>query len=183
MIQAENSDGLTVEAQSGANRSGTNLNIDAQLTQVNSRPVLGHIYFLQAGGFIKIGFARVAGSRLMHLQTGCPVELVPLGGFPGTLRDEQNTHAMFADLHVRGEWFRNHSRILEYLDARDPDNAPRIINRPKSPIEGRIRERIKEGIKNLNLKPPVENYELGYDMGYLDALRHVIDDLNRDPEV
>lgn len=75
----------------------------------------GWIYFIQAGDFVKIGFATDVDKRLKALETGSPVDLVVLSTERGTMEDEAYYHRKFADLRARGEWFRYGDAIRAHL--------------------------------------------------------------------
>jgi len=83
------------------------------------RPIVGvaYVYFVQARacGPIKIGFSRDVLARLIRLQIGNPNELVLLAACEGSERDESALHSRFADLWVRGEWFREAHELLAFI--------------------------------------------------------------------
>lgn len=113
----ERFDTSSVEARYSLNEWGTRPKIDAWLTQWCSLPVQDgwRVYFIQGGDFIKIGFSTNPMARLRGLRTACPFDLKLLADIPGSKDDELQIHRMFADLHVRGEWFRNDARILAFI--------------------------------------------------------------------
>lgn len=79
----------------------------------------GWVYFIRSGDAIKIGFTVNVALRLSTLQSGNPNVLELLGAVRGSVEDERRTHEMFSRLHIRGEWFREHPAILEYVAASD----------------------------------------------------------------
>jgi len=102
----------------------TVVQIDTPLTHRGSPGVLykkgtGWIYFIRSGDAIKIGYAIDVANRFSNLQSSNPVLLELLGAIRGSIEDEHRTHAMFIRLHIRGEWFRDHPAILEYIAASD----------------------------------------------------------------
>jgi hypothetical protein len=80
----------------------------------------GWVYFMAASGtgHIKIGYSQKApADRLKSLQTGSSHELTIVGLVRGTRREEQEYHRLFAELHVRGEWFRDEGALRRLLDG------------------------------------------------------------------
>jgi len=80
----------------------------------------GFIYFITCMGSgdypIKIGWsATPPSSRLGQLQNGNPNLLTVVATLVGTQRDEQRLHLYFADLHIRGEWFRRGDDLIDYI--------------------------------------------------------------------
>lgn len=75
------------------------------------------VYFIQdAGGEIKIGFSdRDPMVRLSAMQTGNPRELRLLASIPGTRGTEQELHARFDHVRIRGEWFRPDPFLLGFI--------------------------------------------------------------------
>lgn len=73
------------------------------------------VYFLRAGDFVKIGWARDVEKRIKALQTANPHELELLGVIPGCDDVERVIHQRFNALHVRGEWYRAESSLLEFV--------------------------------------------------------------------
>lgn len=66
------------------------------------------VYFIQAGegGPVKIGKADDPRARMSELQVAHHVELSLMRVIEGDLAVEQWLHRHYADLHLRGEWFR-----------------------------------------------------------------------------
>lgn len=79
------------------------------------------VYFIQpvGGGLIKIGVATNPDSRLLGLQTGCPVELRLIGVIAGAGQaTETELHQRFASTRVRGEWFEPTAELLTLISER-----------------------------------------------------------------
>lgn len=79
---------------------------------------LGWVYLIAAIGTenLKIGFsAEAPEKRLRSLQTASPHDLQLLALVRGSRRDEQRYHALFSDLRVRGEWFRDNGAIRDHF--------------------------------------------------------------------
>ena len=73
------------------------------------------VYFVRAGDFIKIGWARDVDARVDALQVASPVELRLLGTVEGSYDVERLMHSRFAHLRARGEWFRAEPDLLAYI--------------------------------------------------------------------
>lgn len=81
---------------------------------------VGFIYFVTCMGSphypIKIGWSATPPSaRLAKLQNGNPNLLTVVATLTGTQRDEQRLHLYFAELHIRGEWFRRDDELIDYI--------------------------------------------------------------------
>lgn len=78
---------------------------------------MSFVYFIQAGysGPVKIGVAYDPVERMKELQVGNHQELRLVGIQLGTPSDEKQLHGFFADLHIRGEWFRPEEVLLKYV--------------------------------------------------------------------
>ena len=75
------------------------------------------VYFIQpeAGGLIKIGYARNVYFRLSDLQTGCPIRLRVLGIIPAARSREKEIHQQFNSARQDGEWFEPVENLLEFI--------------------------------------------------------------------
>lgn len=80
-----------------------------------SEPRAGWIYFIEAGGFIKIGFTTNVPARLASIETSSPHSVTLLRQEPGTMRDEAAYHARFAAHRVRREWFALDGDLAAFL--------------------------------------------------------------------
>jgi len=81
-----------------------------------SSPV-AHVYFIGADrALVKIGIARNVRKRLWSLQTGYPAKLRLLASVAGNETLERRYHAMFADTHVHGEWFRRSAAMTKEIN-------------------------------------------------------------------
>lgn len=65
----------------------------------------GHIYFLRAAEYVKIGFSTKPSKRLKDLALSIPMESTVAGIHAGTNLQEQRLHRAFARFRVRGEWY------------------------------------------------------------------------------
>ncbi len=77
----------------------------------------GFVYFIEAVGCnaIKIGFSRNPERRMADMQTDCPARLQLLAIKEGTRRLESQVHQAFANLHLRGEWYRGDETLDRYI--------------------------------------------------------------------
>ena len=73
-----------------------------------------HVYFIQAGEYVKIGITENLTRRLASLQHANPLPLVLIRAVEGDTDREQAIHRRFAHLRVRGEWFHCTNDLLEY---------------------------------------------------------------------
>ena len=74
-------------------------------------------YFIGASDeTIKIGSAMFPAARLKTLQVGTASKLTLLAMTEGGEATERAYHAKFADLRIRGEWFKAHPRILAEIE-------------------------------------------------------------------
>lgn len=80
------------------------------------------LYFVVARetGRTKIGLAANPFERLVTMQTSCWEELALLGyaECDEPRKAEREVHAMFADTHIRGEWFDWSDGIGDYVAGR-----------------------------------------------------------------
>jgi len=75
------------------------------------------VYFLRAGGFIKIGKSTYSGRRrIAELQTGCPYPIEFIGQIKGGQREERVLHRQFAHIRAHGEWFHATEQLLAHID-------------------------------------------------------------------
>ncbi len=74
------------------------------------------VYFVGAGGFVKIGYSANWMQRIAELQTGCPFKLSLLYLMHGTRQIEHTIHQQFADLRLHGEWFRGAPTLIHFLE-------------------------------------------------------------------
>ena len=65
----------------------------------------GEVYFIEAGDFIKIGFATSPLSRVQTIKTGCPLPIKIIYHERGGRNLERKLHRQFAHIRSRGEWF------------------------------------------------------------------------------
>lgn len=75
----------------------------------------GTVYFLEAGGFIKIGFSSAVKRRIQALATGSPHDAVLIGTMRGNVATEKALHAQFDAYRRRGEWFEKGPALMEFI--------------------------------------------------------------------
>ncbi len=83
------------------------------------------VYFVRAagGGSIKIGSTKLLRTRMLALQSGCPIKLCVLHTIEGAgYREETALHRRFAKARLHGEWFRPVPELLGLL--RDLSEIP-----------------------------------------------------------
>lgn len=76
------------------------------------------VYFVASRGFIKIGLTTNWKSRLSSLQVANPdpLEVLLILGRPSIF--EKTMHREFAKHHAKGEWFKDHQDIRDYIESR-----------------------------------------------------------------
>jgi hypothetical protein len=100
-----------------------------------TEPKKGWVYFIRSGKAIKIGFTTDLDQRVRRLQTASSAPLELLGTVAGTLEDEQNLHRRFANLQLRGEWFRGHSSLMAYIREATEIPEPAAAPEPEEPVQ------------------------------------------------
>lgn len=78
--------------------------------------MVGSVYFLASGHYIKIGWAADVQRRVKALQCGNPEDLRLLRWIDGTIKDETLWRKRFAHLIVRSEWFVASGELLRAID-------------------------------------------------------------------
>lgn len=83
------------------------------------------VYLMRhTNGLVKIGHAVNPKTREKTLQAEDP-RLHLIGSFPADAKTEKRLHEIFADLRVRGEWFRLEDRHVDWILALKPRKAKR----------------------------------------------------------
>lgn len=82
----------------------------------------GYVYFVRSGedGPVKIGYAADVLERVHGLQAGNPELLTIVRIVSGSRNVEARLHRHFADIRIRGEWFKYSDEMLEI----HPDELP-----------------------------------------------------------
>lgn len=78
-------------------------------------PRPGYVYVIEAGEFVKIGFAADVEKRLRALRTACPMPLTVIAEIKGTMVTEQKLHRRFAGHRAEGEWFRREGSVAKWI--------------------------------------------------------------------
>jgi len=74
------------------------------------------LYFVQVGGFIKIGVSLDMERRLKHLRAGCPYAVTLLGVIENSSREEEaELHERFNEDRLHNEWFRSSERLVSWI--------------------------------------------------------------------
>lgn len=95
------------------------------------------VYFIGNARTVKIGVASDPAQRLADLQVGNPRRLSVIAEMPGDERYERILHEHFAELRIRGEWFRHADRLAEFIAA-----LPAMPTKMRAP--SRVRSRSKQ---------------------------------------
>lgn len=76
----------------------------------------GFVYFIaDEDGYLKIGYSHDPQARLAQLQTASRQTLRIITTVAGDIPTEKSLHALFADAHVRGEWFAPTERLVAFM--------------------------------------------------------------------
>lgn len=94
------------------------------------------VYFIQCGGDrgpVKIGYSRNVEQRVSDLQVASPYPLVVIGKFKSDNAEafEASFHRLFADLHLRGEWFAwspEFKRLVDGMNRVQEMTGDRVVN-------------------------------------------------------
>lgn len=70
------------------------------------------IYFVQAGNFVKCGYAKSVQRRIALLQTANPLPIAILATCPGSRALEASFHKMMEIARANGEWFHDSFEIV-----------------------------------------------------------------------
>jgi hypothetical protein len=80
----------------------------------------GYVYFIAAGGRVKIGRAKSIKARMNALASGCPYALHLVHYEPGGVHLETQYHRRFAAHRDRLEWFRIEGDLEAFLQGMCP---------------------------------------------------------------
>lgn len=78
------------------------------------------IYFIEIVGDtpVKIGHtSKPVNQRLSQLQVGNPKPMRVVATVDGDKEMEGYLHAMFAEAHIRGEWYERTEAVLDFLEG------------------------------------------------------------------
>lgn len=78
------------------------------------------VYFVgdNADGPVKIGTTQMPIDKRLHaLQMGNPQKLSVLAVCAGGRALERETHNLFKDLHIRGEWYARSPKLIAYAEV------------------------------------------------------------------
>jgi hypothetical protein len=85
------------------------------LTPVGQK-ITGFVYFMESGGFIKIGWALDPLFRLKTISAMSPVPVKIVGMFEGDLKVEKAVHEKFSEYRHHGEWFSKSPEIVSFIE-------------------------------------------------------------------
>ena len=118
------------------------------LGRTDGRKYKGWVYFVQdERGPFKVGVSHLPGLRVEQLQGSNPFEVKLEAMVEGSKDFEKACHEMFADSHIRGEWFKQ-ERVENYLFKiwQNTQNPPERVKR--GPLwEVRFSERLIQRFK------------------------------------
>lgn len=77
-------------------------------------PLAGWVYFVSAGGMVKIGFSTTPLRRLRDIRSLSPVSVRLARLIPGDMEDEARLHAKHGHLRSHGEWFHAKDTLKRY---------------------------------------------------------------------
>lgn len=94
------------------------------------------IYAIQAGEFVKIGYAKNVSKRVKTLQVGSAVPIVVLATCHGDRSTEKAFHLMLRNSRVRGEWFEvNDDTNRAVMMIRNGEHPPILKDKEKKKIK------------------------------------------------
>lgn len=74
------------------------------------------VYFIECGGWVKIGHSSAGSWRIRYIQQYCPFRMRVLGEIAGGFRREQSIHKQFKHLRGIGEWFQATPELLAFIE-------------------------------------------------------------------
>lgn len=86
-----------------------------------------YVYFIERDGLVKIGYSGNLGQRINQI-CGTLINFVPGGS-----AEELRYHKRFADLRVRGEWFRNDPPLTNFLASLPACPEPPVVQPNRIP--------------------------------------------------
>lgn len=101
------------------------------------------VYYIHSPdtGLVKIGFAQNPQPRLVKMQVDSPTRLILLAVEPGARATEDERHKQFAELRVRGEWFRYEAPLPGFIATLEPYQRPiKTWRKPGGPLGAWLRK-------------------------------------------
>ena len=124
----------------------------------------GYIYAMQAGDFIKFGWAKDITKRRLQLQTGCPhrIEVIATAAWPRKF--EHAIHAKLNNQRTHGEWFSvggetNEVVRLMHQDDKEPIAPFLDAKLSKQGCVDGCRGKIGSGLISLFMEDPMTSNE------------------------
>lgn len=101
-----------------------------------------NVYFVQnpGNGLVKIGYSGDLSRRVLAISNGLGCAVRVLRQLPGGPRTEKWLHRKFADLRVRGEWFRFDEAMMSVVPPDEVPCVPVVISHRD--IRLSLRERV-----------------------------------------
>jgi hypothetical protein len=87
-------------------------------------PHPGFVYFIESGGFIKIGWSADWHARVRSLRTANPNPIDVLLVIKGSRQDEGDLHARFQACRAHGEWYTPTRELLDHIDLLEITGRP-----------------------------------------------------------
>jgi Meiotically Up-regulated Gene 113 (MUG113) protein len=76
------------------------------------------VYFMYCAGMVKIGYSRSLARRIVKMRTDMPHPFELIHADEGGPKTERMLHREFAELRVRGEWFKADKKIFDHIRRR-----------------------------------------------------------------
>ena len=96
------------------------------------------LYFVRAGGYVKIGRTRNLRARLVSIQTGCPHPISAVHYLKGQGDREREMHSRLAGHRANGEWFHWNRIVANVIRDQNPTDKRRMVKPAK--VDARLRE-------------------------------------------
>lgn len=81
------------------------------------------VYFILCQDKVKIGVTINVRSRFSHLQCSSPEKLTLLKYVKGDCGVEAIIHRLFAEQHVRGEWYQYDEDLADFIESLDDKHS------------------------------------------------------------
>jgi hypothetical protein len=111
---------------------------------------LGTVYFIESGGYIKIGltYATTVHDRMEAFETSSPLSVRILATIPGNRRLEHKLHKLFHGQHHKREWFASGGPLQEFIGC--VRGCP-VVDVPRPQSEGHYLNQLHEEMERCNI--------------------------------
>lgn len=116
----------------------------------------GFIYLIHSPAMnaVKIGYTGGdPAKRLRALQIGTADDLELIAAYPGSQRQEAMHHEAFADLRLRGEWFRFDESIVDAV-RHVAESSPSLDTKPPLTSVGKVMLAISVSVNGARKRYP-----------------------------